>query len=245
VTILLAATGWYIVRTEITFVRLLPGLASIALYIVSDVLSATVSLNWIDIVIVLLGIGALAMYIRCVTKAIHASAMEVIAHLVVIQESGIAPKTTPIYKKYRMFTVYSRMLIAYCCSLVIALLLGMFLSELLWPPQFLNLLIDLGMCIGMAWLFSFREEKLQNYVQIHDQVYGETSMITPSTISRTNLDEIDLEEIEQSEGGKPYESGMQLPPPPRFIEPGDRIADPEPTVNNEAEESSAAPTGDP
>jgi hypothetical protein len=217
ITILLGASGWYIVRKDLPAATVVLGIITVAGYIVCHMFRNYVHGTVLRITVAIVGVVFLAGWIKCVSNAIKSASVYVVAHLLVIQKSGIAPRTTPIYQKFVMLKQYFRFVIVYCILLVFTVFFEIFLAAWLWPPRLMASVVDSYICIAMAWLMSIRKERRRNYIQLDDdEENGENSLVA-SEMVRSEVEKIGAEK-ELSTDGRPYEEGMALPPAPRLVE---------------------------
>jgi hypothetical protein len=75
-----------------------------------------------------------------------------------IEESGISPQTTPIFRKYVLLSRYSKLMFVYFLLVVVSMIINLFMVWAVWPPQFSETLVDYFICVALAWLLMFREE---------------------------------------------------------------------------------------
>jgi hypothetical protein len=146
----------------------------------------------------------------------------VVAHLLVIQEAGIAPMTTPVFRKYVWLRRYFFIVTVYCAALVAALVLGLYLSGVLWLPRVLDSAADLYIAVALAWVFHFRRETEETYVNIaDDDGDGTNSIISPAEFSAEYIERIGGADGLVAEG-RTYEDGMELPRRPKILAGGPR-----------------------
>jgi hypothetical protein len=208
VTLLFGASGWYIARTDLPIKKLWLGLVGIVLYIVGNALLTYVSLSFAVFLVYVISVFGIGLYVMCVFLAIRSAANYILAHLFVIQARGIAPMTTPIYKKYEMVARFLRHVTVYCVLLLAVMIMGVWLAQFWWAMKLIDLVVDMYIQIVLVWLFSLRKERRSNYMPIEGDGEGDSSVFTLEDLQSGGLEE----------DGQPYEEGMALPPPPRIAD---------------------------
>jgi hypothetical protein len=211
VTILLVAFGWYIARKDLDPHELVPGILASAVYTGLDVTSRYVGIGWIEVMTVIVGIVVLVGYINCIRRAIRSASSFIVAHMLVIQKSGIAPKTTPVYQKYLAMQKSFKIVVVFCVLLVLSLLGSLIFKRFIWPPMLVESIVNLIICAVLAWMMGLRKKKNRNYYLLEEDEEGEVSEFVLHDIENVNPDSSQL-----AIGGRTYEEGMQLPRPPRI-----------------------------
>jgi hypothetical protein len=231
ITILLLGSGWYIVRKDLPCEYVVPGGLATIVYVSLGVVSGYLLSGWTRIVVAMIGVGILAAYVRCVSLAMRSSSAYIVAHMLVIQQSGIAPKTTPVYEKYLMMRRALAVIVVFCILFVVSTLLDLLLNNFVWPPMFIESLVSLGITSALAWMMSLRKERRKNYYLLDESEGGDAP-----EIALQELENMNPESSELSQGGRPYEDGMTLPRAPRIrnsrsqTETAPSAAAPEPEV---------------
>jgi hypothetical protein len=210
VAILLLAYGWYIVRTDLPWKELVPGVLAAIVYVVFDIASKYLLTGWVQLAAAVPAIAVLAGYIKCIRRAVNSASSFIVAHMLVIQKSGIAPKTTPVYGKHLMMKRSLKAMVVFCVLLMVSLLGGVFLRSSVWPPMFIEGLVSATICAALAWMMSLKKEKIRNYYLLEDED-AEVSMFSLHEVENVNPESPELEA-----GGRPYEDGMALPRAPRI-----------------------------
>jgi hypothetical protein len=214
----LAARGWYIVRTDIKWKNFFAGVGCIGAYVVAGALVSEVTLGFWALLIIALGIAGLSGYIYLVTHAVRSSSAYVLAHMLVIEGQGIDPKSTPIFRKFQMLQLFFKLITVYCVLTILAIFANMFL-KLLWLGPFLYFIVDLYMCCGLAWLLSLRKDLVANYMML-DGDEADNGVLPITEFGEEEIERMTINMEEFSRGGRQYEYGMRLPPPPIIREGG-------------------------
>jgi hypothetical protein len=203
VVILLCAKGWCIVRSRIKRTELIRSvILTVVLVVVRAVEENTSPGRTMGYIIILTIIVALFLYVRELIKSIHLASMYLEAYLLEIRNADIDPMSTPVWRKQRMFDQLQYCILAYCVCMLVTLIVGVFVDEWPWVPALMQDIVDLSIVIGMAIVFRLRGGARNGYQEI-----GESDLM--------------LEDIEVvpavgalRKGGKQWETGMVLPPPP-------------------------------
>jgi hypothetical protein len=218
--ILVLAYGWYIVRRDLPGVQLIPGALAAVCYAAFDGASKYVFTGWMEVIGGLLGIAVLGGYLRCVQGAVRSSSEFIVAHMLIIQKSGIAPKTTPVYQKYLMLRRSFKIIAAFCVLLLLSLIAGIALKTYVWPPMCAAGIAEFIVCAALAWMMSLRRERNKNYYLLEEDADGDVQ-----EVARNELENIDPELADLERGGRVYEDGMALPRPPRIRAPPQHVSE--------------------
>lgn len=176
-------------------------------YSISDFAYLSTIPNLIDLLIAAIVAGVyLYFMLRGITDANEA----VKAHLYVIAQSGIDPKTTPIHKKYILFSTVCGAVIAYFLVLIFR---SAFNSIWTLPIYIMQLIYDIIIVILISiisFAFRMKKETLKGYMMIGDDGEGEL-------LEKSQFESFDIEHLDHST--VPYEEGMSLPPQPTVAKP--------------------------
>jgi hypothetical protein len=212
-TILLAAHGWYIVTSTVSFGKIVPGLFGILIYAFAHELFSLTT-GWIEFLMVLGAVVGLAIFTQAVVMATKGTLMRILGHLLAIEENGIMPRTTPIYKRYVRLRLFARLLLVYCVIVVFELVVSLFSERELWPPHLLVLIVDFASCSTLAWVFCLRADRAGTFIEMDDELAGQCISVAPDM----EMDEIEArwENGTPAEGQRAYEPGMELPAAPVY-----------------------------
>jgi hypothetical protein len=205
--ILLCAKGWCIVRQSVRIVEFVRAITLAVAYIVMQTVLDLVTLaSWLKVGLLLLVIICMILYVRELFRSIHLAEMYIMAHLLEISNSGIDPETTPVWQKQRMFNRLQLCVIAYFVAIFVQIAVELFVGDVQWVMTMMQDLADLTILIAIAIVYRLRGGNRHGFTLIEetdDEMYiGLTDfepMETPRRFQR---------------GGRRWESGMILPPPP-------------------------------
>lgn len=201
--VLLVAYGWCFVRDTIPTNSILvsiflPLFFTIPKYIInisSEFSGITSILNLIFYLI----------FFMVYSNAIRHTRYEIIAHLVVISEADIDPKTTPIFKKLKLYYMINIVVIIY--TFIIFLMSG--ITEIMGFPYWISHLckniLHTFLMSALTFLLKPRKEYSKGYIQFEERPFAEFSI--------DDIAEL-YEEPSNFDGSIKWEEGMELPPLP-------------------------------
>lgn len=205
-TLILAAKGWYITTKKLKFSEIICPIVFGAIFVIFNELLNMLSLGFIDFLIGLASIVCLALYVYYLTKFVSLGLRDVKAHIYVIKNSGIDPKTTPVYSKYKMFKLYYKALLTYAILLIITIIAELFASSVVWLPSFLDYIANFVLFAFLLYIFWIRQKRNNGYL-IFDN--GEVEEFSQQDVQSIELD--------QMEGGNEWDENTPLPPQPIVI----------------------------
>jgi hypothetical protein len=147
--------------------------------------------------------------------AIVRSSAYVMAHLVVISESGIDPRTTPVWRNYRMFRGLRWGILGYSVSIAAILMCEKMGIACYWVSNMLRDLANVVVMSAGAYLFRLKSETTNGYMMIVEDA-------PPRRIERKVILDLSPEDLEF--GRRRWSEDMALPPQPVFA---DEIGDDE------------------
>ena len=200
----LAAEGWYIIRPGIKWREVvISAFLAIAVCVPAAVIDyADMDLAAAMIVLVLFVVMGMLFYINLL-RHVRRARKEVAAHLSVIQEQGINPKTTPIYKKYTMFRSLTVTVLAYFMLLFTR---SVFMSVWAFPEwigQLAYFVLLTAMMIIIGFFFKMKKETRGGYFMVGDEG-GEPRVFNHE----------DIELMDTNFSGQTWSEEMALPVQP-------------------------------
>ena len=207
----LSCRGWCIIHSSIHWGWVILAFVLSAGITVPYSLSDYAYLSMIPNLIVLL-IAALfaGVFLYFMLRGITDANETVKAHLYVIAENGIDPKTTPIYKKYILFSTVCGAVIAYFLVLIFRSAFNSIWTLPIFVMQLIYDIIIVVLITIIAFAFRMKKETLNGYMMIGDD--GEGEMLEKSQFEAFDIEHLDHNTV-------PYESGMTLPPQPTVNKP--------------------------
>lgn len=215
--LLLAVNGWYIVKQKLDMKKMTAGWAYMICYLISLLISG-ISSSLFGLFMSFVGIMCLFGYLWTLLRDIKETIRSVLAHLVVIRENGIDPKTTPIYRKHQLMQLLNKVIIGYICLKVVYLMFMLYSGEITYYSYLIDGLIDSLLWCFMAWIFHLRKDYAVNYLVIDETAdeNGVTPTYSPAEYQLEDLENMTLESPEL-EGGHEYVYGTPLPPQPMVM----------------------------
>lgn len=149
--------------------------------------------TWVNFVMIGLElIGSILFYIDLIIS-IDESSTYIIAHLIVISESGIDPKTTPIYKKYVIYKLLSWGILIFLFFQMLIILITQFFEDDV-PFYIQQLLFDLTnifALIGMVIILRLNKKNSRGFMRLPYSTDQDISLL----IDDTTIDQIDLNNV--------------------------------------------------
>lgn len=209
ITLILAARGWYIISKKIEGKPLIAPIIFSAAYVILSALLNFLSLGFYDFLIAIGALVCLGFYIFYLTRYVNESLFKITAHIVVIKNQGIDPKTTPVYQKYKMFKLYFRALIVYCICIMVQLFTEVFSGNLLWLPRLLSDLSSLILLCFLFYIFMIRQKRNNGYLIFEED--GD-----PEEFSQNDIQSFQVDGVEQAAGNE-WDENTPLPPVPIIV----------------------------
>lgn len=207
----LSCRGWCIIHSSVHWGWVVLAFVLSAGITVPYSISDYANLSVIPSLIVLLTAAAFAgVFLYFMLRGIAEANETVKAHLYVIAENGIDPKTTPIYKKHILFSTVCGAVIAYFLVLIFRSAFNSIWTLPIFVMQLIYDIIIVILITIIAFAFRMKKETLNGYMMIGDD--GEGEMLEKSQFEAFDIEHLDHNTV-------PYESGMTLPPQPTVNKP--------------------------
>lgn len=210
-TILLAAKGWCILVDTIKLCEFFLAFIYSACAVACFILIIYTNFTFIvQAIVLLIGLVFTALYMHNLIVSINKLNHMMIAYMLVIQQHGIDPTTTPIQHKKRMYQFYSGFLISCVAMVIIYLIVRMFVDMGLWIPDLLSYLFESYFMIGILSIFFIRNQYANGYTSIND---------TNGPTEEFSLADIENAGANFTTGqGTQWSPGMTLPSQPEVTE---------------------------
>lgn len=209
ITLILAARGWYIISKKIEYKSLIVPIVFSTLYVILNALLIFLSLGFFDFLVAIGALVCLGFYIFYLTRFVNESLFKITAHILVIKNDGIDPKTTPVYQKYKMFKLFFRALIVYCFCIMISLVAEVFSGDLSWLPHLINDISHFILMCFLFYIFMIRQKRYNGYLIIEDD--GDVE-----ECSQNDIQNFQVDNIEGAQGNE-WDENTPLPPPPIIV----------------------------
>jgi hypothetical protein len=174
-------------------------------FLVLQTVIDNVSLSrWLTVALIFVVLLALLLYCRELMKSIDLAEMYIMAHLLMISNAGIDPETTPVWHKRKMFERLQICVIGYAVTILVQLAVEIFVPGVEWVHRMMQDISELAILIGLGIVYKLRGGNRQGFTLIEDVEDG------------LMLADIELVDTPQPlrKGGRKWEQGMILPPPP-------------------------------
>jgi hypothetical protein len=139
--------------------------------------------------------------------------------LLVIANVGIAPQTTPVFQKHRLYQRFEYCVVVFSVLFSLRLVYSLLFGLEYWVDELLSDWTKIGIYASMAFLLRLRGSESGDYTSIADSEFQ---------MPLTDVANMESGDILQRDGIA-WEEGMDLPPPPTIVEKQSfvRIASPD------------------
>jgi hypothetical protein len=212
-TLLMAGRGWRIVYEAISCKEIM----SACLFSAGVLLPLTGITFTTDPLLLRIFLLATVLFIvaycwRMISGVNNASSL-VLGHLLVISRSGIDPRTTPVYSKFKIFRVMVLSIVVYFLSMAFRLIVKEIVFLPFWGLDLADTTATIMIIGAVSWAFRLAPGRRSGYLMIDscDEQRGEELL-------RCEIDRLDLESSELREGQAIWENGMTLPNQPILLD---------------------------
>ena len=210
-TLLFAAKGWGIVRDSLSLSTIFFSILFSCILCGNGILLQLVqSPSWLFITIFVLCLVLSMTYIYFLMKSVNDITMLIMAHMLVISNSGIDPTTTPVYQKYKMYYLFQYGVCLGCIIIVSILIIQVFWYD--YSYIVMEGIIDFSILIVSAFfgiIFRLRGSKI---VQGYNLVEEESEMLNLQDLKGLSLNSPELHK-----GNQAWTENTPLPPEPSLI----------------------------
>jgi hypothetical protein len=208
VAILLCAKGWCIVRQRLKLSELARAVSLAAVFLVAQTVLDYAALgNTGRVVFLLVMLAALGLYARELIRSSQLASLYIYAYLLEIANAGIDPESTPVWEKMQMFERLQFCIIVYISLMLVQMVVAMFAGKFPWVTSMTEDVADLGGAAALAVVYRLRGGSRNGFVLI-----GENAEIGELVLA--DLETAPDRGVALRKGGRKWETGMALPPPP-------------------------------
>jgi hypothetical protein len=161
---------------------------------------------------VMLAMLSAGLFVREVILRISDSSTRVWLHMLVILNAGIDPRTTPIFRKHKIFCITELALISFSALCFVRLCINLFVNIAFWIDEVVQDSLSLAFFIALGISFSLTEYD-------DSGIYGYIAQNEEGDQSPLALQSLSPSSSEMVPGGIAWRPGMWLPGEPTF--PGD------------------------
>jgi hypothetical protein len=205
----MAAKGWSLVRESLPMIEVIKSFVFSVIQTVPLTCAAHLRLGAGDYILLLVAMFGLLLYYRNLFKSIDSSAAYVLAHLLVIADRGIDPRTTPIWKKYRMFRWLLWGILGYFVVQTLSTALAKFTACPYFATELMADVASLALMGAAAFLFRLTKGTRNGYMIIGQEE-------EPRELQREELEGLSIDSDLFQRAQIAWEAGMALPPQPVF-----------------------------
>lgn len=224
-TFLLIAKGWCIIRDSLPLKEIVLSMTYSVVYIATNSVIQYAEVGKAIIFFFIVSIIAAILFIRELIISVNKATMCVYAHLLVISNAGIDPKTTPIYRKLNMYHTFTFIFIGAISAMLVYLIVYIFVEIPFVVEETLTDILEIFVVTALCWIFRLQGKSPTGYDMIQpdeDENPGELSLAEIESIPDLNTP--------LNRGGRVWQEGMPLPAPPYLVrQPAPQIQ----TVANE------------
>ena len=215
IALLLASKGWCVYKEKLSCKDVFLSIIYVVVYMVFNCLYTFADLGRAEIIISLISLIAIGLFLRELIISINASKIHFVAHMYVISNAGINPETTPIYAKYKTYTMLKWSVIVCCVLIITRVCVSLFVNIFFWINQFVLDVILVGMTTTLCFIFRLRKSGSNDqYQMIVDSDFEQNE---PEELQLQDVEEIDINQF-KTKTGIIWEEGMKLPTPPVIIQ---------------------------
>jgi hypothetical protein len=209
-TLLLTAKGCCIVRDTLSKSELARSLAFSLVFITFSHLLMSETRHGLQLYIYIIGsLVSFVVFVIELVLSINRASLHILAHLLVIANAGIAPETTPVYAKHRLYERFEYSVVIFSILFSVRMACSLLFHPEYWLDEYLADLIKVGIYGTLAVLFRLRGSESGDFVPL-----GDSGMELPLA----DLELLSIESQELQRGGMKWEEGMALPGVPVIVE---------------------------
>jgi hypothetical protein len=210
-TLLLTAKGWCIVRDTLQVSEIVRSFVYGFAYITfALLLTERQHYGWWMYLLVVLAMSSSGFFIAELVASMNRASLHILAHMLVISSSGVAPATTPVYQKHQLYHYFQFSVVTFCGLLMVKLVISIVMKVDYWIDELVGDLLRSGIYATLAVLLRLRGSEGGEYTSIAD---------APTEMALSELETVNVDPQNILErGGVPREEGMQLLERPVIVE---------------------------
>lgn len=215
IIIVFASSGWCLLNVEIPVKRIVTGCVCVCIYVSSSYLLGFISSIGGQMVMLCCYLGGATGVMYIIWLNTNDDKQQIKAHLMVIENNGIVPQSTPIYQKFKL---YSTFVYTVGCAIYLFILVKTMLV-LMGYHYFMVAIVDImqfGIIAMLMLIYRPHGVEIDAYMR-RDSGDGERE-----EVDLDDLDRYDIEGASNREGMREWEDGMNLPLEPLVVSSNDR-----------------------
>jgi hypothetical protein len=211
-TLIVASNGWCLLNVTNTVGGVASSAIGVAVYVIAVAIQSESSLgNW-KVFVVLIEFVAIAWMVRTIAMNCGQAVLHIKAHLLVIQQEGIVPSSTPIYKKMELYSAFMYFVSLAFMMLIVINVISASLPLAFWAFRLIDNVMQLGIVTVIMWLYRPRGKNIDQYMERDERTNEERQR------GEVLLEDInDFTPTAQQDGMREWEEGMDLPLEPLVI----------------------------
>jgi hypothetical protein len=210
---LLIAKGWCIIRDSLAIGEVIFSAIYSAAFLVFRLSLQFITNQIVVVVFLLLALLSLLLFVHELVRSIGQASRQILAHMVAISNSGINPRTTPVYQQFILYTNFQRILVVAALSMLLYYCIGLFFVLPYVIDEGLRDATVLFVLGALAYVFRLRGAGNGAYVTVESQDF-ETE--TGEVIVLSDLDGVNVNSSRLNQG-RPWNEGMRLPAQPNLL----------------------------
>ena len=227
-TLILVAGGWCFIHTEFSIKNIILSYLAPAVVCFSEFWGKHVSSSIESVFVLLFELVGLFASFWIMFRNTELAKKHILAHLYVIDRSGIEATSTPVYIKLQIYTFFFYFVVGALLLYFIIIIFLMFFDTDFWIQDFISDLLQTVLYIGIGFIFRPRGQDIDDLLKADDNRGDDREVI-----DLEDLENIDREEFLSPRNDKQiWKPGDRLPLEPRIK---DRRPDSKPINNNNLE----------
>jgi len=206
IAVILCTSGWCLLHNELSPIfTLLTVFTSFSFFICSTLMS-TIELGLWLFPMTLLTLAFVVGLLKLFAHSIDQAELLILAHMYSIYRAGIDPSSTPIYGRHKLYQRLQQFVFIYFLIIMIRAIISLFADADFWVLDLIDQIADFLLSIVFVIGFRVNPEIAEGYVEIGDEFIS-VDELRSFEIADESLQRQDLAQ---------WNSGMQLPPPPKL-----------------------------
>jgi hypothetical protein len=208
-TMLLTAKGWCIVRDSLTRLEIVRSIGLSIAFVTFGFLVTAHPEGVSGYVYLVFAFTSFFVFIIELIASINRAWLHILAHLLVIANAGIAPETTPVYAKHRLYERFEYAVVLFSVLYSLRMACSLIVEMDFWIDELAADLIKVGIYATLAWLLRLRGSESGEYTPV-----ASSGLEVPLA----DIETLSLQSEDLQRGGIKWEQGMSLPGAPVIVE---------------------------
>lgn len=221
--LVILSTGWCILNVELNIKETIISITAITVMFSMLFLQSNVELGYYELIFFFLELISMFFVARALFENTKEAEINISAHLYVISKSGIDPKTTPIYEKFKMYHLFLYLnLFLFLFIIIVNSILGLFTVDD-WLQSMINICLQLFAIINPMIIFRPRGKSIDKYMEsdINEGLLNGNDNNDNGFTDQGERDEVMLDDLDgfdpRKAQGTEWQDGMKLPLQPVLV----------------------------